>query len=400
MFTNHLNINTYELLESYRIGNFVEVIENKNDPGDPYSNDPMRIPIMNVLNQKPFNGEPPLPLLVKSFITPNEIHYVRNHLPVPVIDPNEYVLEITGLGIQDTVKLTLDDLKKLPEHKLVVTIQCSGNRRAHMNEEKQTKGLEWKGAAIGNAEWSGVRLRDLLNYIGFEANRKEMKHFQFEGYDQDITKTNYGVSFPFSKAYSKDGDVLVAYKMNGEDIPRDHGYPVRIIIPGVVGTRNVKWLKKIIISDEESQSFWQQSDYKGFSPSIDMNHANYKLTPAIQDLPVQSQICETSINDDEITIKGYAWSGGGRGIAWVDVSLDNGDTWNVANIDPPIEEEYGKNWSWRLWEITLPIPKNQNGLKIKSKAVDTSYNAQPERISSIWNYRGVLTNAWSSVDLK
>lgn len=405
MYSNHMTHETFDLLENYRIGNLIITDENPIISDDPYANDPSRLPVFRVNSQKPFNAEPPLDLLINNFITPNEIHYVRNHLPVPLVDTHEYALIIEGLGVKST-KLTLEDIKtKFPIVKVTVAIQCAGNRRSEMNKVKQVKGLEWSGGAIGNAEWTGVRLRDLLNYVGIDST-KGIEHIQFEGLDKDMTNQAYGSSIPFQKGYSEEGDVIIAFQMNGKDIPRDHGFPIRAIVPGVVGARSVKWLSKIVLSKEESQSFWQQNDYKGFSPSIDFSNADYKKSIAIQELPIQSQICSplnhsvVKRSDETVVIKGYAWSGGGKQIAWVDVSIDGGKTWKIAKIDKPLDEKRGKAWSWTPWEIEVEIPKGQKEFKVISKAVDENYNVQPERIDPIWNIRGVLTNSWSTVHLQ
>lgn len=241
----------------------------------------------------------------------------------------------------------------------------------------------------------------LIRYAGLDETSVE--HIQFEGADHDITGSTYGASIPINTALSADRDVLVAYEMNGVPIPRDHGFPVRLVAPGVVGARNVKWLKKIVSSKEESSSHWQQNDYKGFSPSVDWDTVDFKSAPAIQDLPVTSAICDPaegaviSADEGEISLKGYAWSGGGRGIVRVDVSLDGGKTWQAADLEG--ENKLHRAWAWKLWQATLPLPEGADSLQICVKAVDSSYNAQPDSVAPIWNLRGVLSNAWHRVNV-
>lgn len=246
-----------------------------------------------------------------------------------------------------------------------------------------------------------------IRYAGLDdssVQKTAAQHIQFEGADHDITGSSYGASISVNSALSSEKDVLVAYEMNGVPIPRDHGFPVRLVAPGVVGARNVKWLKKIISSKEESLSHWQQNDYKGFSPSVDWDTVDFKSAPAIQELPVTSAICEPaegaviSADEGEISLKGYAWSGGGRGIVRVDVSLDDGKTWHVAKLEG--EDKLERAWAWKLWQATLPLPEGKNSLQICVKAVDSSYNSQPESVAPIWNLRGVLSNAWHRVNVK
>lgn len=187
-------------------------------------------------------------------------------------------------------------------------------------QSKTVRGLNWNQASIGNATWTGVRLRDVLLSVGVTAKQK-FKHvqvkttrgvypflflicwrLQFEGLDLDVSGNPYGGSIAFNKAMDPQGDVLLAFEMNGEPLPRDHGFPVRVIAPGIVGARNVKWLGKIVLSNEESQAFWQQKDYKGFSPSVDASNADYSKAPSIQQLPVISAIC-TPNNGETVDVK-------------------------------------------------------------------------------------------------
>jgi sulfite oxidase len=284
-------------------------------------------------------------------------------------------------------------------------VQCAGNRRSDMTKIKAVNGLNWRAAAIGNAEWSGATLNDVLLRAGIDIDKVDCKHVQFEGLDKGPEGSTYGASIPIDLARQLKNEILVAYEMNGQDIPADHGFPVRIIIPGIVGARMVKWLHKIILSDKESDCHWQQRDYKGFHSSIDWHNVDFTSVPAIMELPVQSAICEPQTGSEleagsgEVTLQGYAWSGGGRGIVRVDVSTDGGKTWHSAELQPTNQPLY-KTFAWTLWEATVPLPSDrEEGGKVElvCKAVDASYNVQPDSVEGIWNLRGVLSNAWHRV---
>ncbi|EEZ97850.1 sulfite oxidase, mitochondrial [Tribolium castaneum] len=407
LYAVHNNPHVWEILETLRIGNVTKEDAGKltENMSDPYSTDPKRHPVLHPASVKPFNAETPPFLLVQQFITPNELFYVRNHLPVPKVDPETYELEIEIEGKNKTLSLTLDELKKLPRHTITATIMCAGNRRSEMTKVKPVKGLSWGAAAVGNATWTGVRLRDVLALAGVDEDAA-FKHVQFEGLDFDPTGKTYGASIPFWKAASKRGDVILAFEMNGVPIPRDHGFPVRVIVPGTVGARNVKWLARIIVSEKESDSHWQQNDYKGFSPSTDWDTVDFTKSPAIQELPVISAICQPSegqtvqTDDGHILVKGYAWSGGGQKIVRVDVTLDEGDTWHVANLDHQDTAEPPQHWSWTLWSARIPVKPGTKTVQIWAKAVDSCYNTQPESFKNIWNLRGVLSNAYHRVTVK
>ncbi|CEM13750.1 unnamed protein product [Vitrella brassicaformis CCMP3155] len=461
MYQQHNKPEILEMLEEYRIGNYLRPADSpsvddlRTTADDPYRNEPSRHPALNVVSERPFNAETPVALLADHFITPNEVFFVRNHLPVPTLEGDGYEVQISGLGFQGPLNLSLNDLKtKFQKHTVTTTIQCAGNRRHAFNQVKSVKGLNWGNGAIGTAEWSGASLRDVLSYCGVYDERARLlkaKHVQFEGWDEDLSGCPYGASIPLEKAISEHGDVILAYEMNGQPLPRDHGFPLRVIIPGVVGARQVKWLRKVIISEEESQSFWQQNDYRVFSPSVDWDRVDWRKAPAIQEYPVQSAVCDPmdgSIvppDQEDVTVKGYAWSGGGRAIIRVDVTIDGGVTWHEANLrcrdkrchlrtdssyedaskaasEPAGDEEdddeddevlaqeasdfttrpVDKAWAWALWEAHIPVPQELRGreLEICCRAVDASYNVQPESVSAIWNLRGCLCNAWDRVKVK
>ncbi|XP_028262913.1 sulfite oxidase, mitochondrial [Parambassis ranga] len=418
LYAVHNQEHVLEILSEYKVGELsVEDVRKQQQAGkslDPYSTDPERHPVLHINSLKPFNAEPPPEILSDSYITPSAFFFKRNHLPVPQVDPASYQLHVEGLQ-GEVLTFSLEDLKtRFPKHTVTATLQCAGNRRGEMNKFKQVKGLNWGIAAISNATWGGARLRDVLLAAGYGPDVAQWaRHVQFEGLDKDVTGTTYGASIPLNKAVSEEGDVLLAYEMNGEDLPPDHGFPVRVVVPGIVGARNVKWLGKIIVSAEESSSHWQQNDYKGFSPGTDWDTVDFKSAPAIQELPIQSAIttpadgAAVSRSDETLTVKGYAWSGGGREVVRVDVSLDGGKTWQVAQLrssergeTPEPSPPPGRAWAWKLWEITAPLPAEAQEVEIICKAVDNSYNVQPDTVSPIWNLRGVLSNAWHRVKVK
>ncbi|XP_004069293.1 sulfite oxidase, mitochondrial isoform X2 [Oryzias latipes] len=415
LYAVHNQEHVLEILSEYKVGELCAEDLKKQEPAessDPYSTDPDRHPVLRVNSLKPFNAEPPPEILTDSYITPSAFFFKRNHLPVPQVDPASYQLQVEGLP-GGAVTFSLEDLKtRFPKHDVTATVQCAGNRRSEMDREKQVKGLSWGISAISNAKWSGARLRDVLLAAGFGPDVAQWaRHVHFEGLDKDVTGAAYGASIPLNKAVSEEGDVLLAYEMNGEKIPPDHGFPVRVVVPGVVGARSVKWVGKIAVSAEESSSHWQQYDYKGFPPGTDWNTVDYKSAPAIQELPVQSAITSPAdgalidSSDGFLTVKGYAWSGGGREVVRVDVSLDGGQTWQVAKLRSSDEAHEappppGRAWAWKLWELTAPLPPPAQELEIICKAVDSSYNVQPETFPPIWNLRGLLSNAWHRVTVK
>jgi sulfite oxidase len=403
----HWTEEVMDILDGYRIGNVhpddMKLVTMKK-ADDPFVNDPDRHPVLVVNSEKPFNAEPPPELLTDNFNTPNEIFFVRNHLPVPKIDEKRFKVEISGIGVRRPLYFTVEELKKkFQVHTISAALQCAGNRRSEMAQVKHVRGLSWGTAAISNAEWTGVKLVDVLKYVGVK--EEDVAHVLFQGLDKDIENVYYETSVPAETVFDPRRDVILAFEMNGEPIPLDHGFPLRVIIPGVAGARQVKWLSKIIMSPEESHGHFQRNDYKSFHPCIDWNNVDFSQSVAIQEYPIQSAICEPAPGSvlphaEEVTIKGYAWSGGGRGIIRVDVSIDGGKTWQSSQLQHA-KQKVHQQWAWTLWEATVPIPKDHKGeLDIVCKAVDTSHNCQPETAEGIWNLRGLINNAWHRIQVK
>ncbi|MCJ1431983.1 hypothetical protein MMC27_001339 [Xylographa pallens] len=400
IFKIHHKQDVYGILEAYRIGEIdpQDLIEGKvpaDAIDDPFEGDPVRDPRLRTHTDKPCNAETPASEL-SGFVTPNQLFYTRNHLWVPQLDRNSYTL-VVELSDGEEKTYTLNDLKtNFKQFKITSTLQCSGNRRKHMTDgARPTNGLPWEQGAIGNAEWTGPRLRDVLADAGMPIDNppEDAKHAQFVGAE------SYGASIPLMKAIDPHGDVLLACLMNGQDLPPDHGFPIRVIVPGHVAARSVKWVNRVIISEEESTSQWQRSDYKCFGPNDDKK-PDWSRAAAIQETPVQSAITmirELSGSNDreaKVVIEGYAISGGGRSIVRVDVSTDDGKTWDQAEIEHHAVAG-SKDWSWKRWRYTAP--KGSMGSMVVVKAVDEAYNCQPETYGPIYNLRGNLASAWHRV---
>ncbi|XP_057377308.1 sulfite oxidase-like [Daphnia carinata] len=405
LYAIHQQPGILALMEEYRIGNLTKGEEHlaMANMDDPYANDPRRHPALVVRTKKPFNAETPGFLLVESFITPTDIFYVRHHFPVPDVDPSSesYSLEVVGLDEKDSLNLNLDQLKTAyAPHTVTAVLQCTGNRRSEMNRVKPTKGLEWGQGAIGNAVWKGARLRDVLLAVGVtDSDENENWHVRFDGLDTDPTSAPYAISIPLTKAMDPRGDVILAYEMNGEQLTRDHGFPLRVIIPGTTGARWVKWLTRIEVSKNECESHWQQFDYKSFNPSTEWDKVDFSTAPAIQEMPVTSVVCDphdgekVKLKDGKLNLRGYAWSGGGRGIVRVDVSVDLGKTWHVAQLIDSVK--VSKQWAWTRWQANLPVQTKETEVWVR--AVDSSYNTQPEGMEHLWNMRGVLAVGYHKI---
>ena len=420
LYMQHVNLpHISHMMESMRIGNIDEadyaVVQASQtwDANDPYKVDKSitRHPGLVFITERPANAEIPQSLLCDSFLTPSELFFVRHHFPVP--DPKEkeaHELTLTGPDSKTLLVITADDLRtKFTQHEVIATIQCTGNRRTGFHavpkdiSPGQVKGLTWGVGAISNAKWKGPRLRDVLNHYFPKGIPEDVKHVCFLGRDNDGSGQHYGVSIQIDRAMDGRSDVILALEMNDEPLPLDHGYPIRVVVPGVSGCRSVKWLKSIELSATESTAFWQKEDYKSFSPSQGWEGLNFNTAPSVMSTPVQSALCEINLSDDKkyAIVKGYSYSGNGNGIIRVDVSCDGGRTWTNADLQGEHEDvtslPYRRTYSWTLWNAVVELPADRKELEFVCKAVDEGYNSQPESAQGIWNVRGILNTSWHRV---
>lgn len=418
LYQQHMTAAVQKLLPPMRIGTLDASEQTDKDflesSDDPYANEPRRHPALKVVKQKPFNCETPASFIPDQYITPTDLWYCRHHHPVPVVDPDTFRLRVEGEGIEPR-DFSLQELKDLfPMHAVTMTLQCAGNRRSEYVKAtgEATQGLQWGHGVISTGKFEGVRLRDLVAACVPAGDQSDaalaaagVRHCHFIGIDAP-----YDASIPVKKAMDAAGDVIIAYRMNGEDLPREHGYPLRAMVPGTLGARNVKWVGKIVLSPEEAHSNWQRGvAYKGLPPSVkNFDGVDPSKYASVQELPVQSAICAPAadvaldVEEDSVTLKGYAWSGGGRGIVRVDVSADGGSTWHQAELGQGQEQPLDQAWAWTLWEADVPLLAPLEAgrhVELVCKATDASYNTQPPEVAAIWNLRGILNNAWHRVSL-
>lgn len=349
-----------------------------------------------VREEEPLNGGPPPDALIEAAVTPNDLFFVRNHGDVPRIDPAAYRLRIDGL-VERPQELALDDLYAMPQREVVAALQCAGNRRREMEAIAPIPNeIIWDTEAVSCARWTGVPLARALEKVG--APGGSGLHVAFEGVDTSVKSgraTRFGGSIPLKKALSE--DVLLAYAMNGEVLPPVHGYPLRVIVPGYIGARSVKWLTRITVQRAPSDNYYQQRAYKLFPPNVSPANADWSSALMLGELPVNAVIClplpESELPVGEITVRGHALTGGGRSIARVDVSADGGTTWTQAALEQPVSV-----WALWRWETRLQLPAGD--YELVARAWDTAANSQPERVESIWNFKGYMNNACHRVRIR
>jgi DMSO/TMAO reductase YedYZ molybdopterin-dependent catalytic subunit len=334
-------------------------------------------PGLIIRQKEPTNLEMPFDQL-DSYLTPTELFYIRSHFPAPSIDVASYQLRIDG-AVRSPLAMSYKELREMPSETRIATLECAGNGRVFL--VPQVRGAQWELGAVGNAEWTGVPLRALLERAGLDDDVCEVV---FEGADRGIpteepkppVPISYARSVPRTKAVQP--EVLIAYQMNGRDLSRDHGYPVRAIVPGHYGMASVKWLTRIQVVREPFQGYWQTSDY-GYWDSLDGKPvrralAEMKLKSAI----ARPSVYETLLPNRMYTVFGAAWAGE-TDATEIAVSTDGGQTWAEAHFLDP-----ARRHAWRRWKFDWPTPKQPGQYTLLARAKDANGTIQPDEHD--WNY--------------
>ena len=343
----------------------------------------------------PYNAEPPLAALAGQPVTATDTFYSRNHGPVPDIDADAWRLVVDGL-VHTPLELSLADLAaRFAERTVSATLQCAGNRRSGLIAVRDIPGEDpWRGGATSTATWTGVRLSDVLTAAGLAG---DAAHVCFAA--PDVTSLAdppqaFGGSVPVAKATS--AEVLLAWAMNGQSLPRVHGAPLRVVVPGWVGARSVKWLTRITVTTQPSDNYFQATAYRLLPPDADPDSAGpddgLSLGPVAHNCEILLPCDGQRIEPGPTTITGYAYAGQDRAVARVDVSLDAGATWMQAQLDAP-----DGPWTWQHWRLDADLPLGD--VRILARAWDTTGALQPEHAADLWNPKGYVNNSWACARL-
>ena len=318
-----------------------------------------------IVTAAPENSETPLES-VRSWVTPNRLFFVRNHFAVPEVDVHSWRLTIEGL-VQQPRQFSYDELCKMPERTVFATVECAGNGRSFLAEK--AAGVQWGAGAIGHAEWTGVPLRTVLEACGL---RPEVSEILFEGADvgreaDHPELMHFERSLPREKALHP--DTLLALSMNGETLEPEHGFPVRLFVPGWYGVASVKWLSKITAIDRAFRGYFQSKKY-----TYQQRTGSGVETVVIGPMRVKSEIIRPRF-DEKLGIGtnrifGVAWSGEDP-VAGVELSTDGGRTWNPAQLVGPRAD-----YSWTMWEYLWEIAGPGN-YTIIARAISKSGQVQP-----------------------
>jgi DMSO/TMAO reductase YedYZ molybdopterin-dependent catalytic subunit len=334
----------------------------------------------------PLNCETSISSLIGGVVMPNAHFYVRNHFQIPKLDPSRWRLNVGGL-VERPLSLGLQDLKKMRSHTLVVTLECAGNGRSLL--EPPIEGEKWNLGAVSTAEWTGVPLAEVLERAGIKAGASEVL---FRGVDRGMVPGRTG-PIHFERSLSLNdasaSEILLAYAMNGEPLPIQHGYPLRVIVPGWYAVTSVKWLTEIEVIDKPFTGHYQSDVY-----FYEWKREGQVVREPVTLQRVRSLITEPGANHEvergELAIRGVAWSGAAP-IARVELSIANGP-WEEARL---VGERSRHSWQW--WELITRID-TAGAITIRARASDLAGRTQPEQPE--WNRLGYGNNAVQQVPVR
>lgn len=328
---------------------------------------------LRVVSARPLALEPE-PAALDAFLTPAAARFVQCHFDVPEVDARGYALEIGG-AVAHPLRLTLDDLRALPQRSVTVTTECAGNARIHLLPP--APGTPWAGAAVATAQWTGVPLTAVIDRCGL---REEALELVFSGEDQgplpDRGPARYARSLPRAKAVEE--DVLLALEMNGAPLLREHGAPVRLVVPGWYGMASVKWLRSIEAVPQPFGGWFQAERYLYVEYGAISKVARMRVNSIITS-PAQGALLPLGPQ----RVRGFAWSGEGA-IEKVEVAFAGGHEWREATLVGPQLPH-----AWRAWEIDW-TPTEPGRCLLRSRATDGRGMRQPA--ASRWNEQGYGVN--------
>lgn len=339
-------------------------------------------PDLNVRQQEPLNAETPTSAFA-DFITPNELFFIRGHNRIPASGGPDRI-EIAGLVDQE-LSITLEELEAMDPVTVTAVLQCSGNGRA--NYEPQVGGVLWDRGAVGNAEWTGVRLRDLLHRAGIGEGAR---HVRTAGVDEPIGPDGFPFlrSLPMARALHP--STLVAYRMNGEPLPREHGGPLRLVVPNWFGNHWTKWLGRIEVSRDEADGHYQKEAYRIPEYAIAPGTApDPSAMETVTVMPVKSLFARpmngSTVAPGRVEVVGVAWSGMGP-IDRVEVAVGPEGNYRPATLVGP-----KRPFAWRHWRFDWQAEPGTYELRVR--ATDAKGLTQPDAVP--WNPKGYI---WNGVD--
>ena len=329
-----------------------------------------------------------------TLITPVEDFFTRSHAPPPQIDAHSWRLEIGGL-IERPTRYSLDELAaRFTRHEVTSTLVCAGMRRAELLALGPLPGeLPWEADAAGTGVWSGYRLADVLRAAGVQPNAAHVEFVGLDRVERHGHEFGFGGSIDLAKAMST--EVILATHLNGAPLPVEHGFPMRVVVPGWVGARQVKRLGSINVLATSSENYFQTMAYRVQRETNPDDARDVSNGVAMTHVPLNAVIISpdrnASVSAGMVTVRGWAMGTGCAPLRAIEVSVDDG-AWMEAQ---PIAR--AGDWGWTFWEAQLELPRGAHMLRVRARDKE---GVMPETVEETWNVKGYGNNAWHRVPVE
>lgn len=345
------------------------------------------------LDAEGLNGGTPAAAQVGRAFTPKLLLFTRSHAPTPEIDPATWRLSIGGL-VDRPLSLSLEDLvTRFPVREVAATLVCAGMRRREFLALGALPGeLPWGSEPAGTSRWRGVSLADVLAAAGVQGDARHVGFTGLDSVERHGHHFGFGGSIGLDKALHP--DVLLAFELDGEPLPPEHGFPLRAVVPGWIGARSVKWLGEIELRRDPSDNYFQTKAYRVQRVRNPADPRDVTAGEPLGELPLNSVILspepEARVPAGPVVVSGWAIGPAGEAVARVELSTDGGLTWQPTQV-----ESITDRWTWQLWRTVIDLPTGAH--QLVARAWDRAGRTQPELVADVWNVKGYLNNAWQRV---
>ena len=336
------------------------------------------------------------PMCAGEMVTPVHAFFTRSHAPTPTVDPATWRLQVEGL-VERPATLSLPELGELfSRREVAATLMCAGLRRDEFLSVGPLPGeLPWGPEPVSTGHWRGFPLAELLRHVGIAPGARHVEFIGLDSVERLGQRFGFGGSIEVEKAMGD--EVLLATELNGRPLPPAHGFPLRMVVPGWIGARSVKWLGRIRVAAEPSENYFQTRAYRMLESTNPQEPRDIREGTALTEVPLNAVILDpvagAVVPAGPVTVRGWTMGPGMRGVAAVDVSVTGGRRWIRAEITEP-----NTGWTWALWEAVVELAPGDHVLMVR--ATDEEGNTQPPVPGDTWNVKGYNNNAWHRVAVR
>ena len=336
------------------------------------------------------------PVRAKHLITPLDLFFSRSHAAVPRIDGAAWRLEVGGL-VERPRSFSLEELQRgFPRREVTASLVCAGLRRNEFLSLGPLPGeLPWGPEPAGTGQWAGVALRDLLEAVGVGGSAGHVEFVGLDRVERQGHRFGFGGSIELAKGLSS--EVILATALNEAPLSATHGFPLRVVVPGWIGARSVKWVGRITLLEAPSTNYFHSRAYRIQREVDPRDPRDVSAGVALTEVPLNAVFLDPTpgqaVAAGPVQVRGWAMGSGGRPLGGVEVSFNAGQDWIPAEVSAA-----GSSWTWRLWNAARELPPGRHTLVVR--ATDSTGAVQPPDVRATWNVKGYCNNAWHRVEVR